>query len=333
MAEQLFAAVTGVHVNGVIVIDPFGLASLMTLTGPIRVPGIAQQLTATNVADYLLHGQYLEFAGQVDERRDQLAEVAQKAFDELMKSPKTNYRDISRALGSAVSEGHLMFSAFDPHAQNLLDRLGLTRRFTPSANASLFTFRNSASFANKIDYFLHRNLIIDATIDPHSNQFEADITIELRNDSPASGLPAYVIGNKNGEPDGTNGMFFSIYTSGAITSSSLDGEPVVLFERPDRGLRVFSKGITIPPGTTKLLRLHLSDTIPATTTGFQLALPHQPMVNDEQLTLMMHSTDPKLVPRSLSGLADASVEISDGVLRATAPITADQTLSVPFGRP
>jgi hypothetical protein len=333
MAEQLFAAVTGVHVNGVIVIDPFGLASLMTLTGPIRVPGIAQQLTATNVADYLLHGQYLEFAGQVDERRDQLAEVAQKAFDELMKSPKTNYRGISRALGSAVSEGHLMFSAFDPHAQNLLDRLGLTRRFTPSTNASLFTFRNSASFANKIDYFLHRNLIIDATIDPHSNQFEADITIELRNDSPASGLPAYVIGNENGEPDGTNGMFFSIYTSGAITSSSLDGEPVALFERPDRGMRVFSKGITIPPGTTKLLRLHLSDTIPATTSGFQLALPHQPMVNDDQLTLMMHSTDPKLVPRSLSGLADASLEISGGVLRATAPITADQTLSVPFGRP
>jgi hypothetical protein len=98
-------------------------------------------------------------------------------------------------------------------------------------------------------------------------------------------------------------------------------------------MRVFSKGITIPPGTTKLLRLHLSDTIPATTSGFQLALPYQPMVNDDQLTLMVRSTDPKLVPRSLSGLADASVEISDGVLRATAPITTDQTLSVPFGRP
>jgi len=333
MVEQLFAYATGTHIDGVIVIDPFGLAGLLTLTGPIRVPGISQQLTSTNVADYLLHGQYLEFAGQVDQRRDQLAEVAQKAFDELLKSPKTNYRDISRALGPAVSQGHLMFSVFEPYAQNLLDRLGLTQRFAPVSKASLFTFRNSQSFANKIDYFLHRHLTVDATIDPHSNQLEADITIELRNDSPASGLPAYVISNENGEPDGTNGMYFSIYTSGAITSSTLDGEPLSLFEKPDRGMRVFSKGITIPPGATRVLRLHLSDTIPAVTTGFQFALPHQPMVNDDHLAFTVHSTDPKLVPRSLSGLADASVEISDGVLRATAPITTDQTLSVPFGRP
>ncbi len=333
MAEQLFAEATGVHVDGVIVIDPFGLASLLTLTGPIRVPGISQQLTATNVAEYLLHGQYLEFAGQVDERRDQLAEVAEKAFDELMNSPKTNYRDIGRALESAVSQGHLMMSVFEPYAQNLLDRLGLTRRFAPVSKTSLFTFRNSQSFANKIDYFLHRNLTVDATIDPHSNQLEADITIELRNDSPASGLPAYVIGNENGEPAGTNGMYFSIYTSGAITSSTLDGERISLFEKPDRGMRVFSKGITIPPGGTRVLRLHMSDTIPATATGFRFALPHQPMVNDDQLTLTVRSTDPKLVPRSLSGLAEASVEINDNVLRATAPITTDQTVSVPFGRP
>jgi hypothetical protein len=333
MTEQLFADATGVHVDGVIVIDPFGLASLLTLTGPIRVPGISQQLTSTNVADYLLHGQYLEFAGQVEQRRDQLAEVAQKAFDELMKSPKTNYRDISRALGSAVSQGHLMFSVFEPYAQNLLDRLGLTRRFSPVSEASLFTFRNSASFANKIDYFLHRSVTIDATIDPYSNQLEADITIELRNDSPVGGLPDYVIGNENGEPNGTNGMYFSIYTSGAITSSTLDGDPQELFEKPDRGMRVFSKGITIPPGGTRVIRLHLSDAIPDTASGFRFALPHQPMVNDDQLTLMVRSTDPKLVPRSLSGLADASVNISDGVLRASAPISTDQTVSVPFGRP
>jgi hypothetical protein len=77
----------------------------------------------------------------------------------------------------------------------------------------------------------------------------------------------------------------------------------------------------------------VSDAIPDTATGFRFALPHQPMVNDDQLTLTVRSTDPKLVPRSLSGLADASVKINDNVLRATAPITTDQTVSVPFGRP
>ena len=333
MAKQLFAHATGINVDGVIVIDPFGLADLLKLTGPIRVPGIAQQLTAANTAEYLLHGQYLEFAGQVDQRRDRLAEVAEKAFDELLKSPKTNYREVGRALGPAVSQGHIMFSSFDPAAQALLDRLDLTGRFVRPRNVSLFSFRNSASFANKIDYFLHRDVAIDATIDPHTNRLEADITIQLRNDSPSSGLPAYVIGNENGEPNGTNGMLFAIYTTGPITASTLDGEPVELIEQPDRGMRVFSKGITIPPGATRVVRLHISEMILTTATGFQFALPHQPMVNADQLTFTVRSTDPKLVPRSLSGLADASVEITNGILRATAPITTDQILSVPFGRP
>ena len=333
MAEQLFAHTTGIHVDGVIVIDPFGLASFLKITGPIRVDGIKQQLTAANAAEYLLHGQYLEFAGQVDQRRDLLAAVAQKAFDALRASPRTNYLEVSKALGPAVSQGHIMFTAFDPGAQTLLDRLGLTGRFELPGDASMISFRNSASFANKIDYFLHRGLTIDATIDPHTNRLEADVTIELRNDSPSSGLPAYVIGNENGEPNGTNGMYFSIYTTGTITDSTLDGEPVMLGELPDRGLRVFSKGITILPGATRTLRLHLSDVIPTTASGFRFDLPHQPTVHDDQLRFTVRSTDARLVPRSLSGLPDASVEVADGVLRATATIDADHTLVVPFARP
>ena len=258
--------------------------------------------------------------------------MAQKAFDELMKSPRTNYRDVSRALGASVRDGHIMFSAFDPTAQALLDRLGLTRRFTLPRDAVLFSFRNSASFANKIDYFLHRDLTIDATIDPRSNRLEADITVALRNDAPGSGLPAYIIGNENGEPSGTNGMYFSIYTTGPITGATLDGTAVELGEQPDRGMRVFSKGITIAPGGTKVLRFHISEVIPPTAAGFRFALPHQPTVNPDQLTFIVHSTDPALVPRSLSGLADATVELGEGTLRATAPVTTDQTLTVPFAR-
>lgn len=332
MVEQLFAHATGIHVDGVMVIDPFGLAALLRLTGPIRVPGISQQLTASNAAEYLLHGQYLEFAGQTDQRRDLLAAVAQKAFDELMTSPRTNYRDISRALGPSVSAGHIMFSVFDPTAQSLLDRLGLTRRFTLPRDAALLSFRNSASFANKIDYFLHRNLTIDATIDPRSNRLEADITVALRNDAPSSGLPAYIIGNENGEPFGTNGMYFSIYTIGPITGATLDGTAVELGEQPDRGMRVFSRGITIPPGSTRVLRFHISEVIPPTAAGFRFALPHQPTVNADQLTFIVRSTDPAVVPRSLSGLADATIELGDGTLRATAAVTTDQTLTVPFAR-
>ncbi|MBU6330212.1 MAG: DUF4012 domain-containing protein [Acidobacteria bacterium] len=332
MVEQLYAKATGERIDGVIVIDPFGLASLLRLTGPIRVDGIDTPLNADNAAEYLLHGQYLEFAGQTTQRRDVLAAVGDRAFDALLRSSRTNYRDIARALGPAASEGHLMFSVLDPTAQSFLDRLGLTGRFEYPVDAGLFSFRNSASFANKIDYFLHRSFTIDATVDPSRSRFEGDVTVELRNDSPAGGLPGYIIGNDNGEPTGTNGMYFSIYTSMRISDATLDGEPIELGPLTDRSLLVYSKGITIPPGGTRTLRFRLTGSIPLTASGLQLQLPHQPTVNDDLLRLSVRSTDPSTRLTGLTGLGDATVTDEGGTLRTSTTIDRNRTLDIGVSR-
>lgn len=330
MVEQLFAQATGVRIDGVMVIDPFGLASLLRLTGPIRVDGIKGALTAENAAEYLLHGQYLEFDGQTDERRDQLAAVGKKAFDELLRSSKTTYREVGRALGPSVAGGHIMFSVLEPSGQLFLDRLGLTGRFEAPAEAGMFSFRNSASFANKIDYFLHRSIHLDTTIDPATSRFDSDVTIELRNDAPSDGLPTYVIGNENGEPTGTNGMYFSIYTSFDLTDAVLDGQSVRLLPQPDRGMRVFSRGITIPPGGTRTLRFHLSGVVPPSSSGYSLLLPHQPTVHDDHVSLTVRSTDPKRPVSAISGFENATVTTGDNSVSAEGPVTSDQRLSIAF---
>jgi hypothetical protein len=332
MIEQLFAHATGVRIDGVLVIDPIALAGLLKLTGPIRVPGINKPLTAANAAEYLFHGQYLEFVGQVDQRRDQLSEVAQKAFDELLQSPKTTFREVSNALGPQVAGGHLMFTVFDPANQEFLDHIGITGRFDAPANAAMFSFRNAASFSNKIDYFLHRSFTYETTIDPVSQQLETDVTIELRNDSPTGGLPEYVIGNENGEPNGTNGMYFSIYTNLQVTASTLDGEVVELAGQYDRGLRVYSKGITIPPGGTKTLRLHLKGAIPATQSGFRFDLPQQPMVNEDQITYSVRSADPRYSTSTLAGVPATDVRSNGGTLSVTMESAGDVAATTSFVR-
>jgi len=332
MVEQLFAQATGVHIDGVMVIDPFGLASLLKLTGPIRVEGIRGALNADNAAEYLLHGQYLEFEGQTDERRDQLAAVGQKAFDALLRSPRTTYREISRTLGPAVSEGHLMFSVLDPSTETLLDRLGLSGRFVAPTDAAMFSFRYSASFANKIDYFLHRSTHIDAEIDPATSRIESDVTIELRNDAPSGGLPAYVIGNDNGEPTGTNGMYFSIYTTLALSGTTLDGQPFHLPELPDRGMRVFSRGITIAPGATRTLRFHLSGAIPSTSMGYRLDLPLQPSVTADTINWSIRSSNPDYVVSTLSGVPDTEPALQDDTLSAEMISRRSLSLTTMFRR-
>lgn len=332
MIEQLFAHATGIQIDGVIVVDPIGLAGLLKLTGPIRVPGINKPLTAANAAEYLFNGQYLEFVGQVDQRRDQLAEVAQEAFDALLGSPRTTFREVSDVLGPKVAGGHLMFSVFEPTDQEFLDHLGITGRFDAPTNAAMFSFRNAASFSNKIDYFLHRSFAYETTIDPVSQQLDTDVTITLRNDSPTGGLPAYVIGNENGEPNGTNGMYFSIYTNLQLTASTLDGEPVELVAQYDRSMRVYSKGITIPPGGTRTLRLHLRGAIPETASGFRFDLPQQPTVNADQFSFSVRSADPSYRASTLSGVPDAKVNASDGTLAVTMESSTDVAATTSFNR-
>jgi len=330
MIEQLFAQATGIRVDGVLVIDPIGLAGLLKLTGPIRVPGINKSLTAANAAEYLFHGQYLEFAGQVDQRRDQLSEVAEKAFDELLQSPKTTFREVSNALGPQVAGGHLMFTVFDPADQEFLDHIGITGRFEAPTNAAMFSFRNAASFANKIDYFLHRTFTYETTIDPVSQQLETDVTITLRNDSPSGGLPAYVIGNENGEPDGTNGMYFSIYTNLQVTASTLDGEAIELSGQFDRSLRVYSKGITIPPGGTRTLRLHLKGAVPQTQSGFRFDLPKQPTVNEDQVSFSVRSADARYSPSTIAGVPATDVRSNGGTLSVTMGSSEDVAATTSF---
>jgi hypothetical protein len=332
MIEQLFAHATGIRIDGVMVIDPIGLAGLLKLTGPIRVPGLNRPLTAANAAEYLFNGQYLEFVGQVDQRRDQLAEVAQEAFDALLRSPRTTFREVSDVLGPKVAGGHLMFSVFDPTNQEFLDRLGITGRFDAPTNAAMFSFRNAASFSNKIDYFLHRSFTFETTIDPVAQQLETDVTITLRNDSPASGLPAYVIGNENGEPTGTNGMYFSIYTNLRLSTSTLDGEVVELVEQYDRGIRVYSKGITIPPGGTRTLRLNLRGAIPETASGFRFDLPKQPTVNADQFSFSVRSADPSYNASALGGVPDAKTSSKDGTLSVTMDSLTDVAATTSFTR-
>ena len=54
----LYKEVGGDRVDGVLALDPYALAALLTFTGPVSVPGLNTQLTPANAAQVLLSGQY-----------------------------------------------------------------------------------------------------------------------------------------------------------------------------------------------------------------------------------------------------------------------------------
>ena len=327
--EQLYAHATGVHVDGVLTIDPAGIAALLRITGPIKVDGV-QTLNAGNVVEYLLHGQYVQFGLDPTQRRDLLAEIAKKAFDELLRTPSTTYKDLSRAFGPAVEQGHLMVTVFEPRSEELLDQIDVTGRFDPHPGDLLFSLRNADSLANKIDWFLHRSTTYDATIDPRTGIVDAEVTMVLANDAPSTGLPPYIIGTGELAPRGESGNLLSIYSSLSVVGATVDDQPVMFQSEREFDVNVLTRGVSIPSKGSRTVRLHLRGTVALREGSFTISLPHQPVVNDDPISITIRSTDPRSVPAAISGFDGATLSAAPGALTVSGPAVHTELLTVRF---
>ena len=83
----------------------------------------------------------------------------------------------------------------------------------------------------------------------------------LRNDSPQSGVPLYVIGNSIGKPVGTNTLYLSIYSPFALRRATIDGQTFPLLAERELGHNVYSSFVDIPPGTSRTISLDLTGII------------------------------------------------------------------------
>lgn len=293
--RQLYPQSGGTAIDGVISLDPEGLAALVKLTGPVRVQGLQRPLTAKNAAQFLLKGQYVSF-GDRAQRIDFLDEAAHTVTDRLTRSTLPGPRVVGRALGPAARDGHLRVAFFEPDGEHLFSRLGVAGALheTPGDTLGLVTQNSSG---NKIELFLHRSLRLDTTIEPGSGRTTTTATITLRNDAPTTGLPDYVIGNAvPGLPRGTNRLYLSLYTTLGLSGATLDGQPVQLETQTENGLTVNSSVITIPAGQRAVLRVRLEGANRFVRnhdgSDYRLHLWHQTMVNADDVSLRVQVASP-----------------------------------------
>ncbi len=105
-------------IDGVLVVDPAGLAPLLRITGPIAVPGLPEPLSAGNIDAVLLKEQYLLF-GDVSteqaERHDLLQAVVKAEFDELVNGTLPGPRGLSEQLEPQVLAGNIGFWSLHPN--------------------------------------------------------------------------------------------------------------------------------------------------------------------------------------------------------------------------
>lgn len=283
LARAVFPqAIGGQSIDGVIVADPFALAALLELTGPVHVAGLEAPLDSTNAARYLLEGQYRQFEGELDARRDRLSAAARATFDALLRIDLPGPRRLGEVLGPVVEQKRLLFWTFDPAEQAFLDRLGTSGRFAPPADLDYLSVRVANANANKIDAYLHRTIDYEVTYSPQTGRLSGTLTVELVNDAPSSGAPEYVIGNRRGEPPGTNTTYLSLYTPSRVVEATADGQPLALEPQRELGGPVWSALVSVPSQSRVTLRFRLDGQLPAGAT-YQLAALSQPLAHDDRL--------------------------------------------------
>ncbi len=281
----------GDEIDGVLVVDPYGLAALLRFTGPIDVTG-GPQLTAANAAQELVSDQYTDFPGKTD-RVDFLDEASRLTFDKLTKGSIPGPDEIASVLGPQASGHHLMFTSFRGSEEALFNRLGATGAYPharPDQDFFGITGQNSAN--NKTDVWMHRTIRYDAGYDPSTGRVTATATITLHNDAPSSGLPPGVIGsNGQGLPLGTNRTYLSFYTPLQLVSSSVDGAHEPFESQQEFGYHVYSQYLTVGSGQTLTVTFQLGGVV-AGGLDYQLGVGVQPMVNPDQVQITVTPKGP-----------------------------------------
>jgi hypothetical protein len=332
VTRSLFQQYYGTSLDGIVVVDPYALAALLQLTGPVQVDGLAQPLTAQNAAQYLVYQQYVTYGNAKDDRKDVLSAAGKATFKALTTRDLPGPAAIGAALGPVVEQGRLLFYPFDTADLPLFGRMGTLGQFAPASTGDFLSVRSANANANKIDSLLTRSIAYQVAYDPGTGRIETTATITLHNASPAGGLPEYLIGNlkdpSNGGnvPVGTNTMYLSYYSPLVLSSSTLDGQPLGVEYQMEKGAQVYSADVSLAPGQTSTVVLHLEGTIQGGST-YRLQVLNQPLVNPDSLSVTVASSSPAWHISSADGLvADRRQATISG------PLTENHEVSVTFSR-
>jgi hypothetical protein len=158
-------------------------------------------------------------------------------------------------------------SVYSSHVseQSLIERTSVSGTLPTTAGPFVAAVVDNAG-ANKLDYYLHRQLEYDVgrCVDGVRT---STVRLRLRSAAPA-GLPAYVTGSRDGGmPPATSRLLVYLFLSRGATvqSVSLDGRPTPVVRGAERGRPVVELTVDLRAGQPRQLAVTLTE--PATPGG------------------------------------------------------------------
>lgn len=316
VAADLFEQATDVEVDAVVSVDPFVLQKLIGFTGPIRAGD--RSLTGANAAEELLVNQYVAFDSDEAAREAALLTLTDQLTAELFGQPPDPIAFVSELAPLADQNRINLWLRSDPDGE-VTGQLGLSGAFPESTDDLLAVIHQNGG-QNKIDSFLERSLAIDTVLDPDTRSVRHDLSVNLVNTAPASGLPdAILASNDQGLPLGTNRMTLSTYAQHSVVEARLNGEPVPVATDTEFGLGVHSVVLELAPGEAATLQLTLEGEM-ANADTYEVTLGSQPLVSPDRVDWQVTTADGSRI----EGPSGWSSQLNE--LRFTGGIDRDRTL-------
>jgi len=248
LAVEMWRALTGEAVDGVIVVDPVTLQALLAAEGPIDAGGVA--LDAENVLSYIFLEQYriapLQDADQTA-RRDQLGAVAQAAID-AFETRAWEPPTLADELAPAGGGRHVLAWSTNPVEQAGWEAAGVAGEL--DEDSLLVSLMNIGG--NKLDQFMTVKGSI--AVDTGGPDTSVAVRLEMVNEAPI-GEPAYVVGPhpRSGVGEGVYLGIFAVDIPGAAFDIRLDGGERLVADGPDGPARVVATTVQLERGETREL--------------------------------------------------------------------------------
>ncbi len=297
--QAMYAQATGQHIDGVIALDVPGLASLLQLTGPVRVAGVPVPITAGNLATITLHDLYEGVPATADQtaRRDILSTIARAVVDK-MKVEHIDMAAFADTLAKDAAGRHLLAWDSVPSYEATIRRFGGSGAVDAYDPTRTFHLAVEDGGANKLDYYVNvkqsENVVLTA-----SGDAEVITTVTADNTTPPNVPAGYQYG-----PDGVNtfvpgqylGLAFLWGPRGSTQSGSV----------PESGLTVSDQQLNVLPHQSQSVQFQTVIHHAVQNGRLQLIFVPQPRLHPVELTIHMsseapwHLSGPSLVHVALS---------------------------------
>lgn len=285
---DLYPTMGNSQINGVIYLDPSALAALLSITGPVQVPGVDEPISSDTIEEVLTVDQYEMFErGHI--REQFLVDLLDASLSALVGSDLTIGPDQLKLVANAVHEDRLLLAPIDPDELAVFDALGTSGRIG-EIDGDYLAVSHLNGGPNKLDAYLHRSVDYRVDFDPETGDVSASVEIVVENRAPTD-LSEYAAANNHDYPFGTNRLTLVVHTPHEALLWEGGDEPEL-----SRSFREFDRWrhervVVVPAGESRTVRLLLSGDLPAhgdsnSVPGtYLLDVGHQPLVTTDSVSV------------------------------------------------